>query len=49
MLTARGDESDRVRGLALSLRLARDMGATLKLEDTDGEGASFVLGLRVRD
>ncbi|MBN2290904.1 MAG: HAMP domain-containing histidine kinase [Pirellulales bacterium] len=33
-------------GLALSRRLARDMGATLRLEETDGEGACFVLGLR---
>ena len=36
-------------GLALSRRLARDMGATLRLDDSgglDGEGACFVLGLR---
>ena len=37
-------------GLALSRRLARDMGATLRLDDGDssnGEGACFVLGLRL--
>ncbi len=36
-------------GLALSRRLAGDMGATLRLDDPGGGGACFVLGLRARN